>query len=111
MKNLMSILPVVAITLASTADANAQAPVVKAVPAAKVEVIQKANVSEAAKANVQNKIVKPGGAAASFVKENGPSFVEWSAKQKGAEKTIDPVITPATQKVNIQKAAVKIKGQ
>ena len=108
MKNLMSILPVVAITLASTADANAQAPIK---PATKVQAVEKAKVSEAAKVKVQQKIIKPGAAAGVFVEENGPTFAEWSAKQKGAEKRIDPVITPAVQKANVQKAAAKIKVQ
>lgn len=64
----------------------------------------KKTISPAAKAQLKR---RPIGNINVFVEENGPSFVEWSQKQKG-DKLTDIVLR--TNLVNIKKASLKAKG-
>ena len=61
-------------------------------------------ISAAAKDQLKK---RPTGSLNVFVEENGPSFVEWSQKQKGI-KLQDIVLK--TNLVNIKKASIKAKG-
>ena len=64
----------------------------------------KKSISPAANAQLKR---RPIGRLNVFVKENGPSFVEWSQKQKG-DKLSNVVLQ--TNLVNIKKASLKAKG-
>lgn len=105
MKKLKEILPLIVLSLFVSQKTNAES---AAVNAATTVAPEKMKATEAAKSAINQKIKSPGSASGAFVEENGPSFVEWSAKQKGMDKIKDKVSDPAAN-IDVKKAAEKLQ--
>ena len=101
MQKLTIIVPAIALALAASQEVQAQQPASKT--ATKIVAPAKAKPTAAAKAQVEQKVIKDPNAGA-YIKESGPTWVE---HHKHASN-LDKVQRPAT---NVQKAAKKLKQQ
>jgi hypothetical protein len=70
------------------------------------KVSSSAKVSDAAKAKLETKAANPGADKGVFVKENGPTWVEWKGEHKGSTNPGRPI---DKSKIDIKKAATKAK--
>lgn len=105
MKKIKEVLPIVALSVLVSQEVDAESVTAKAATI----VPEKMKASEAAKTAISEKIKMPGSASGSFVKENGPSFVEWSSKQKGAIDKIKGRVSDPASTIDVKSSAQQLQ--